>query len=80
MNKICNFFKWLDDEIVDERDLKIQRQMKFFYKLKNRVIRTTRWLKISIVVGILSLVLNVVFVTMYFFVEILSIMSVLYLA
>ncbi|CAL5215315.1 unnamed protein product [Lathyrus oleraceus] len=66
VNKSCNFFKWLDDDIVDERDLKIQRQKKKIYKLKNEIIHTRRWLKVSIVVGILSLVFNVVFVTMYF--------------
>lgn len=66
MNKSCNFFKWLDDEIVDEMDLKIQRQKKKIYKLKNQVIHNRGWFKISIVVGILSLILNVVFVTIYF--------------
>lgn len=66
MKKGCNFFKWLDDKIVYERDLKIQRQKKEIYKLKNQVIYTRGWLKMSIVVGILSLVLNVVFVTIYF--------------
>lgn len=28
VNKGCNIFKWLEDDIVDERDLKIQRQKK----------------------------------------------------
>lgn len=36
MNKGCNFFRWLDNDIVDERDLKIQRQKKNIYKLKFR--------------------------------------------
>lgn len=40
MNKDCNFFKWLEDEIVDERDLKIERQKKKIYKLKNEVLYT----------------------------------------
>jgi hypothetical protein len=29
--KGCNFFKWFDDDIVDERDLKIERQKKKSY-------------------------------------------------
>lgn len=33
MDKGCNFFKWLDDETVDERDLKIERQKKKNLKL-----------------------------------------------
>lgn len=66
MIKGCNFFKWLDDDIVDKRGLKIQRQKKKIYKLKNDIIHTRGWLKVSIVVEILSLVFNIVFVTMYF--------------
>lgn len=65
MHKGCNYFKWLDDDIIDERDQKIQRQKKRVYKLKNEISQTRGLLKVSIVVGILSLVLNVVFVTMY---------------
>lgn len=64
MHKGCNYFKWLDDDIVDERDLKIQRQKKKLYKLNNEISHTRGLLKVSIVVGILSLVLNVLFVTM----------------
>lgn len=66
MRKRCNYFKWLDDDVVDERDLKIERQKKKLYKLKNKISQTIGLLKVSIVVGILSLMLNVVFVTMYF--------------
>lgn len=66
MHKGCNYFKWLDDDIVDERDLKIQRQKKKLHKLKNEISQTRGLLKVSIMVGTLSLVLNVVFVTMYF--------------
>lgn len=60
MDKGCKFFKWLDEEIVDEWDLKIQRRKKKIYKLKNGVLHTRGWLKMSIVVGILSLELNVI--------------------
>ena len=45
MNKGYNFFNWLDGEIVDERDLKIQRQKKKIHKLKNEVLHTRGWLK-----------------------------------
>ncbi|CAJ2636457.1 unnamed protein product [Trifolium pratense] len=50
----CNFFKWFDDDIVDERDLKIARQKKKngklkneVYVLKNELVITQKWLKIS---------------------------------
>lgn len=36
MKKYCDFFKWFGDEIVDERDLKIERQKKI--KLKNEIV------------------------------------------
>ncbi|WJX20147.1 hypothetical protein P8452_09737 [Trifolium repens] len=36
-NAGCDFFKWLDDDVVDERDLKIARQKKKNGKLKNEV-------------------------------------------
>ncbi|KAL5099501.1 hypothetical protein RYX36_003828 [Vicia faba] len=38
MDKGCDFFKWLGDELVDERDLKLERQKKKINKLKNEVI------------------------------------------
>lgn len=66
MDKDCNFFNWLDDEFIDEMDLKLERQKKKINKFKSEVIHTELWLKISIVVGILSLRLNHVFVTIYF--------------
>ncbi|KAL5078860.1 hypothetical protein RYX36_007281 [Vicia faba] len=66
MDKGCNFFKWLGDEIIDERDFKIERKMKKISKLKNKLLHTRGWLKMSTVVGILSLGLNNVYVTMYF--------------
>lgn len=66
MHKGCNYFKWLDDDIVDERDLKIQMKKKKLHKLKNEISQTRGLLKVCIMVGMLSLVLNVVFVTIYF--------------
>lgn len=66
MDKGSDFFKWLGDEFVDEKDLKFERQKKKNNKLKNEVIHTRGWLKMSIVVKMLSLGLNLVFVIMYF--------------
>lgn len=66
MDNGCNFFKWLGDEFVDERDLKLEIQKKKINKLKNEVIHTRGWLKMFIGVGMLSLGLNLVFVTKYF--------------
>ncbi|KAI5404753.1 hypothetical protein KIW84_051783 [Lathyrus oleraceus] len=63
IDKGCNFFKWLGDEFVDEGDLKLERQKKKINKLKNEVIHTKGWLKMSVVVKMLSLGLNLVFVT-----------------
>lgn len=40
MDKSCNFFKRLDI-IDDERNLNIERQKNFFFKLKNKVVYTT---------------------------------------
>lgn len=37
MDKSYYFFKWFDDEIVDERDLKIERQKNTIFKLKMRL-------------------------------------------
>ena len=45
MEKGCNFFKWLVDETVDERDLKLERHKKKISKLKNEVLQTRGWLK-----------------------------------
>lgn len=66
MGKGCKLFKWLRDEFVDERDLKLERQKNKINKFKNEVIHTKGWLKMTIVVGMLSLGLNLVFVTKYF--------------
>ncbi|KAL5079280.1 hypothetical protein RYX36_007701 [Vicia faba] len=62
MDKGRNFFKWLGGELVEERDFKLERQKNKINKLKNGVIYTRRWLKMSIVVGMLSIGLNLVFV------------------
>lgn len=66
MEKICNFFKWVEDEVVDGRDLKIERQRKKIFKLKNEVLSTRGMLKIAMLFDIISLGFNLVFLTMYF--------------
>lgn len=66
MDKGRNFFKRLEGEFVDKKDLKLKRQKKKINKLKSEIIHTKGWLKMSIMVGILSLELNLVFVTIYF--------------
>lgn len=48
MYKGCNYFKWLDDDIINERDLKIQRKKKKVYKLKNEISQTRGLLKVSL--------------------------------
>lgn len=50
MENVYNFFKWLDDEIVHERDFKIERKNKKNLKLKKDISYTSGWLKMSIVV------------------------------
>ena len=65
LEKGCNFFKWVGDEVVDGRDLKIERQRKKIFKLKNEVLSTRGMLKNAIVFSIISLGFNLVFVTMY---------------
>jgi hypothetical protein len=69
-NAGCDFFKWFDDDVVDERDLKIARQKKKNGKLKNEVcvlknelLSTQKWLKISTGFGCLCFGINLVLVT-----------------
>lgn len=38
MDKGYNFFRWLVDEVIDGRDLKIKRQRKKILKLKHEVV------------------------------------------
>lgn len=61
MDKGCNFFKWVDDKVVDGRDLKIERQRKKIFKLKNEVLSTRGMLKIAMVFDIISLGFNLIF-------------------
>ncbi|KEH19683.1 GRF zinc finger protein [Medicago truncatula] len=50
-DKGCSFFKLLDEEVTDERDLLISKLQKKNVKLKNRLERTRLWLKISLIFG-----------------------------
>ncbi|KAL5063413.1 hypothetical protein RYX36_025150, partial [Vicia faba] len=45
LEKSCNFFKWVGDEVIDGRDLKIERQRKKILKLKNEVLSIRGLLK-----------------------------------
>jgi hypothetical protein len=69
-NAGCGFFKWFDDDVVDERDLKIAKQKKKNGKLKtevcvlkNELLSTQKWLKISTGFGCLCLGINLVLLT-----------------
>lgn len=52
-----NFFKWVVDDVVDGRDLNVERQRKNIFKLKNEVLRRD---------VTISLRFNFEFFTMYF--------------
>ncbi|CAK8579383.1 unnamed protein product [Lathyrus sativus] len=65
IKKVVIFSSGLVMSLLMEKDLKLERQKKKINKLKNEVIYTRWWLKMSIVVGIVTLGLNLVFVTMY---------------
>ena len=49
----CSFFKLVDEEFCDEKDLKIAKLEKKNTKLKNELGKTRSWLKISIILGLL---------------------------
>ena len=51
-DKGCSFFKLVDEEFCDEKDLKIAKLEKKT-KLKNELGKTRSWLKISIILGLL---------------------------
>jgi hypothetical protein len=53
-------------DFVDERDLKIERQKKKKLKLKNELVSTRQWLKMSMVFGLLYVGIILVFFTMIF--------------
>ncbi|KAL5056042.1 hypothetical protein RYX36_036724, partial [Vicia faba] len=54
LEKGCNFFKWVGDEVVDGRDLNIERQRKKIFMLKNKVLSIREMLKSTIVFGIVQ--------------------------
>ena len=65
LEKGRNFFKWVGDKVVDGRNLKIERKRKKILKLKNGVLSIRGLLKNAIVLAVISLGLNLVFVTLY---------------
>ena len=61
----CNHFRWLDDDIVDERNMLIEKLKKKNLKMKLALAGTTKQLKMSNVFGLMSLGVNIVLVTMF---------------
>jgi hypothetical protein len=47
----CSFFKLVDEEFIDERDVKIAKLEKKNTKLKTVLGKTRFWLKISLIFG-----------------------------
>lgn len=56
LDKGCNFFRLVDDEVVDERDFKIEKLRRNNIGLRVELSNTKRWLKISVVFGLICLV------------------------
>jgi len=50
--KGCGFFKLVDEEQVDDRDLLYSKLEKKNLKLKNELEKTRKWLKMSIIFGL----------------------------
>jgi len=65
-DKGCNYFNWFDsrDDIIDAKDKEIEKLKKKNLKLKNGLARSQKWLKISIIYGILSFGMILVLLTM----------------
>jgi len=51
-DKGCSFFKLLDEELTDERDLLIAKLQKKNAKLKHELEKTRSWLKMSLIFGL----------------------------
>ncbi|KEH25496.1 GRF zinc finger protein [Medicago truncatula] len=51
-DKGCSFFKLVDEEFIDERDIKIAKLEKKNQKLKTVLEKTRFWLKISLIFGL----------------------------
>ena len=52
MIKVVVFFKLLDEELTDERDLLIAKLQKKNAKLKHELEKTRSWLKMSLIFGL----------------------------
>jgi hypothetical protein len=51
-DKGCSFFKLLDEEVSDERDLLIAKLQKKNSKLKHELEKTRLWLKKALIFGL----------------------------
>jgi len=55
----------LDDDIVDQRDMLIEKLKKKNLKMKLALAGTTKQLMMSMVLGVISLGVNIMLVTMF---------------
>jgi hypothetical protein len=61
-DKCCSFFKLLEDDVIDERDMKIEKQKK--KKLKIELTNTKKWLRMFLVFGLICFGMTLVLGTM----------------
>ncbi|AES87496.1 putative transcription factor GRF family [Medicago truncatula] len=52
-DKGCRFFKLLDEDVIDERDVKIEKQKKKIKKLKIELENTRKLLRMSMFLGLM---------------------------
>jgi len=51
-DKGCSYFKLVDEnDFIDERELKIEKQSKKIKKLKIELSRTRKWLLMALIIG-----------------------------
>ncbi|KEH19782.1 transmembrane protein, putative [Medicago truncatula] len=51
-DKGCSYFKFVgEDDFIDERELKIEKQSKKIKKLKFELSRTRKWLLMALIFG-----------------------------
>uniref|UniRef100_A0A0R0H4R4 Transmembrane protein n=1 Tax=Glycine max TaxID=3847 RepID=A0A0R0H4R4_SOYBN len=61
----CNNFRWLPNEVVDDKSLVIVRQRRKIVKLEMSLKNKDKWLKFVIVICCLLLMLNVIVMNMW---------------
>ncbi|AET05278.1 GRF zinc finger protein [Medicago truncatula] len=60
-DKGCSYFKLVgDDDFIDERELKIEKQSKKIKKLKFELSRTRKWLLMALIFGFVWFVIGLV--------------------